>query len=76
MGRYIRIENDKVVSIRQGKSIVPGEIESKAGEIGEVLVNGKFEKPEPVIPAKPDAATVLAECKALLTMLADKLNAL
>jgi hypothetical protein len=76
MGRYIRIENDKVVSIRQGKSIVPGEVESETGEIGEIFTNGKFEKPAPAEKAKPDAATVLAECKALLTMIAEKLNAL
>ena len=76
MGRYIKIESNKVTGVRHGPGIVPGEIESTSGEIGEVIVNGKFEKPAPVEKAKPDAATVLTECKALLTTIAEKLNAL
>lgn len=42
--RYITINgNNKVVSIRQGKKIVEGEIQSKYGLIGQIMLeDGKF----------------------------------
>jgi hypothetical protein len=51
MNKYIRIDkNNKVIGIRRGKSITDGEIESKDGEIGDIMQPDKsFITPEKVI---------------------------
>lgn len=49
MRRYIKLdENNKVIAIRFGNSIVEGEIESEAGELGQTMATGGiFTDPEP-----------------------------
>lgn len=44
MGRYIKLdENNKITSIRIGKTIVDGEIESNIGELGQIKqLDGSF----------------------------------
>ena len=53
MNRYIRLdENGKVIAIRYGSEIVPGEIQSDTGELGQIMQpDGTFidAEPEPVI---------------------------
>lgn len=49
MGRYITInEKNAVTGVRYGYSIVEGEIESEAGELGQIMQeDGTFITPEP-----------------------------
>lgn len=55
--RFITLdENNKVISIRFGKSIVDGEIQSDTGEIGQVRQpDGTFITPEPEL-VEPEPA--------------------
>ena len=54
--RFIRLdENNKVMSIRHGKSIIEGEIQSDVGEIGQIMqTDGSFVTPEPEIIIQPE----------------------
>lgn len=54
MSRFIILDsNNKVVAVRNGLSIVTGEIESYDAEIGQIMqVDGTFITPEPV-PTEP-----------------------
>lgn len=47
--RFIRLnEDNKVIAIREGRSIVDGEIESDTGELGQIMQpDGTFITPEP-----------------------------
>lgn len=47
--RFIRLdENNRVISIRYGPSIVDGEIQSDTGELGQIMMpDGTFIDPEP-----------------------------
>ena len=76
MNRFIRIKEGKVATVRLGKSIVEGEIESAVGEPGELYDagTGTFTKPEVVAPPKPDVATLLADVKALLVSIETKID--
>lgn len=48
MNRYIRLdENNKVISVRYGKEIVDGEIQSNVGELGQIKQGDIFVTPEP-----------------------------
>lgn len=49
MPRFIKLdENNVVIGIRYGKSPVDGEIQSEAGEIGQIMrEDGTFITPEP-----------------------------
>lgn len=59
MNRYIILdETNKVVSIRFGKSIVEGEIESVSGELGQIReASGIFITPEIVLVSQPNEPT-------------------
>lgn len=59
MNRYIRLdENNIVVSIRNGKSIIDGEIESVVGELGQVRqADGTFTTPEVAPIPQPNEPT-------------------
>ena len=48
MGRYVKVdENNRVTSIRLGKSIVDGEIQSDTGELGQIMQpDGTFITPD------------------------------
>lgn len=50
--RFIKLDNNKVISIREGVSIVEGEIQSDLGELGQIMqANGSFiNDPTPIIP--------------------------
>jgi hypothetical protein len=51
MKRFIRLDNDnKVVGVRYGKTVVEGEIESSMGEVGQIKQGEIFVDSEPVIP--------------------------
>lgn len=54
MDKYIRLgENNQVIGIRFGTSIVEGEIQSDTGEIGQIMQpEGTFIDPEPA-PVEP-----------------------
>ena len=54
MKRFIRLDENKVViGIRNGSTIVEGEIESVAGELGQIMQkDGTFITPEP-LPTEP-----------------------
>lgn len=54
MSRFITLDsNNKVIGIRNGLSIVEGEIESDVGEIGQIMQgDGTFITPDP-IPTEP-----------------------
>lgn len=49
MNRYIRLdENNKVISVRYGKEMVDGEIQSNVGELGQIMqADGSFINSEP-----------------------------
>ena len=66
MNRYITLdENNKVVSIRQGISIVDGEIQSNIGEIGQIMQeDGIFiDDPTPPPTPQPTIEEQIAELK-------------
>lgn len=55
--RFIKINHEnKVVSIRHGKDILEGEIQSDTGELGQIMLeDGTFITPEPE-PMKPQTS--------------------
>lgn len=62
MNRYIRLdENNKVISVRHGKEMVDGEIQSNVGELGQIMqADGSFINSEPE-PRKPVYQKPLSE---------------
>lgn len=53
MKRYITLDNKKVVNVRFGSDIVPSEIQSDIGELGQIMQpDGTFITPEP-LPVEP-----------------------
>lgn len=63
--RFIRLDDEnKVVSIRNGKSIVAGEIQSDIGEIGQIMQEDGTFIDTPIEPIEPQATIeeqILAE---------------
>lgn len=49
MKRFIKLNsNNEIIAIRQGESLIEGEIESDVGEIGDIMQSdGSFLTPEP-----------------------------
>ena len=72
--RFITLKNNKVVAIRQGQSMVEGEIQSDIGELGQILVDGVFvDAPvEPITP-QPSIEEQLTEIKEQNLILMDAL---
>lgn len=72
MGRYIKLENNKVISIRQGIEIVPGEIESENGELGQLMqLDGTFiddpvTEPCPYNPTNAEVAQLVSDLEVKL----------
>ena len=69
MNRFITLnEENKVVSIRWGKSIVEGEVESETGELGQIYNKGNFVV-DTTPPPEPTLDPVLEKLTAIETRL-------
>ena len=76
MARFITIKNEKVVAIRNADYIVAGEMESDIGNIGEVLIAGKFTAPVEVARPIINVAEELRQIKAIMQAVNEKLIAI
>lgn len=73
MGRYIVIKNGIIVSERIGPSIVPGEIESNTGKVGDMRQqDGTFITPEPELITEEAKETQLDRIEKKLDQLLSK----
>jgi len=63
MPRYITLKDNKIVTVRIGAEIVPGEIQSDRGEIGQVYdgIADTFTTPAPPPPPEIDVAKAIQE---------------
>lgn len=53
--RFITLDtNKRIISIREGQSLVEGEIQSDSGELGQIMKDdGSFITPNPIIETQP-----------------------
>jgi hypothetical protein len=74
MLRFIKLDaNNKVKSVRKGDFIVPGEIQSDIGDVGQIMqADGTFVTPEPeaqpYIPNNAEIAQMISDLQADLVI--------